>query len=131
MMAEVKRAQRQISLNDITFNKENALMAAVSCIPIVGAVVFFVEKKDLFVRYYAAQYGLLFVAGLALGVLSGFIGLIPVINILYALVAVCISPLLGLAGFILVIMGALKAYKGERFDIPVISGWALRLMSQM
>jgi uncharacterized membrane protein len=130
-MAEVKNAQRQVSLSDIRFNKDNALMAAISCIPLVGAVVFFVEKKDLFVRYYAAQYGLLFVVGLALGVLSGFIGLIPVINIIYALVAVCISPLLGLGGFILVIVGALRAYKGERFDIPVLSGWALRLMSQM
>jgi uncharacterized membrane protein len=130
-MAEVKNAQRQVSLSDITFNKDNALMAAISCIPLVGAVVFFVEKKDLFVRYYAAQYGLLFVVGLALGVLSAFIGLIPVINIIYALVAVCVSPLIGLGGFILVIVGALRAYKGERFDIPVLSGWALRLMSQM
>lgn len=130
MMAQVKNAQRQVSLADIKFNKENALMAAISCIPIVGAIVFFIEKKDLFVRYFAAQYGLLFVVGLALGVLSGFIGLIPVINILYALVAVCVSPLLGLAGLILVVVGALKAYKGERFDIPVLSDWALKLMSQ-
>src|SRR5690554_1738714 len=127
--AKVKSAKRQVSLKDISFNKENALMAALSCIPIVGAIVFFVEKKDLFVRYYAAQYGLLVVAGIALSLLGAFIGLIPVINVIFAIVAACVSPIIGLGMFALVVVGALKAYKGERFDIPVVSEWALRLMS--
>ncbi len=128
--AKVKKAQRQVSLKDISFNKENALMAALSCIPLVGAIVFFVEKKDLFVRYYAAQYGLVLAASIALGVLSAFVAIIPLVNVIYGLVAACLSPFLGLAVLVLVIVGAMKAYKGERFDIPVLSDWALKLMSQ-
>lgn len=131
-MAEVKakEAVRQVSLNDIKFNKDNAMMAAVSCIPVVGAVVFFIEKKDLFVRYYAAQYGLLFVAGLAFSVVSVILGMIPVINVIFGILSICLSPILIIGSFVLVIMGAMKAYKGERYDVPVLSKYALQIMSK-
>ncbi|HVX92661.1 MAG TPA: DUF4870 domain-containing protein [Candidatus Dojkabacteria bacterium] len=117
-----KSAQRVVSLSDIKFNKDNAVLAALSCIPIVGAVVFFVEKKDLFVRYYAAQYGLL----ILWFPIAFVLGLIPVIG---WIIGLCVLPLAGLGILILVILGALKAYKGERFDIPMLSDWALKLMS--
>ncbi|KKR06097.1 MAG: hypothetical protein UT34_C0001G0137 [candidate division WS6 bacterium GW2011_GWF2_39_15] len=131
-MAEttVKDAVRQVSLNDIKFNKDNALMAALSCIPIVGAVVFFVEKKDLFVRYYAAQFGLLVVAGLGLGVLMFVLGLIPVVNVIMGVLSVCLMPLLSLGSLILIIVAAMKAYKGERWDVPVLSKYALQMMNK-
>lgn len=117
--ATKKEAVRQVSFEDIKFNKENALMAALSCIPVVGAIVFFVEKKDLFVRYYAAQFGLL----LLVFPLTFVLGVIPVLGW-------CMIPLINLAVFVGVVVGALKAYKGERFDMPLVSGWALKLMSQ-
>ncbi|HRI05959.1 MAG TPA: DUF4870 domain-containing protein [Candidatus Dojkabacteria bacterium] len=131
-MAEVKakEAVRQVSLNDIKFNKDNAVMAAVSCIPIVGAVVFFIEKKDLFVRYYAAQYGLLFVAGLALSVVAMVLSMIPVINVVFGIVSLCLTPIVAIGSLVLVIMGAMKAYKGERYDVPVLSKYALEVMSK-
>ncbi len=131
-MAEVKakEAVRQVSLNDIKFNKDNALMAAVSCIPIVGLVMFFVERKDLFVRYYAAQFALLFVAGLAFGLVTGVLGAIPVINVIVGLLSLCLIPIVSLGSFVLVIVGAMKAYKGERFDVPVLSKYALEIMNR-
>jgi len=114
-----KEAVRQVSLQDIKFNKENALMAALSCIPIVGAIVFFVEKKDLFVRYFAAQYGLT----LLVVPLNFVLGVIPVLGW-------CMIPIVNLGLFVLVVIGAMKAYKGERYDMPMVSEWALKLMSQ-
>lgn len=121
--SEAKEAKRVVTLEDIKFKEENAMLAAASCIPLVGAIVFFIEKDDLFVKYYAAQFGVLFVGGLIYGALA----IIPVINI----IAACLSPLVGLASFILMIVAAMKAYKGERFDIPVLSGLALKAMNQM
>ncbi|MBI2356833.1 DUF4870 domain-containing protein [Candidatus Dojkabacteria bacterium] len=131
-MAEVKakEAVRQVSLSDIKFNKDNALMAALSCIPVVGAVVFFIEKKDYFVRYYAAQFGLLFVVGLGLAAVVAVLGMIPVINVLVGIVGLCLTPVVGLGSLVLVIVGAMKAYKGERFDIPVLSKYALQMMNK-
>lgn len=112
MAESVKEAKRVISLEDIKFNKENAVLAAVACIPVVAVVLFFVEKKDLFVRYYAAQFA---VVTLCLIVLS-FI--------------VCIAPFVNLVGLVLTIMGALKAYKGERWDLPNVSKYALDIMNK-
>lgn len=126
-----KEATRVVELTDIKFKEENALLAAASCIPLVGAIVFFIEKDDLFVRYYAAQFGVLFVLGLALGIIMPILAVIPVINIIVGLVAVCLTPLLGLGTFILMIVAGMKAYKGERFDIPVLSGLALKVMNKM
>lgn len=108
----VKEAKRVVTLEDIKFNKENAVLAAVACIPVVAIVLFFVEKKDLFVRYYAAQFMLI---TLGLIVLS-FI--------------VCIAPIVNLVGLVLTIMGALKAYKGERWDIQYVSKYALDLINK-
>jgi hypothetical protein len=48
-MAEEKKAKKVYSLNEIKFNEKNKVMAMLSCIPIVGLVMLFVEKKDLFV----------------------------------------------------------------------------------
>ncbi len=128
--ATPKKATRVVSVNDISFNKENALMAALSCIPIVGAVVFFVEKKDLFVRYFAAQYGLLGLVWLAITVVLPLLSVIPVIGWIIGILLVCITPVLGLGTLVLVILGAMKAYKGERYDVPLLSKYALQLMSK-
>lgn len=111
-MAEVKEAKRVITLEDIKFNKENAILAAVACIPIVAVILFFVEKKDLFVRYYAAQF------------------LIITIGMLVLSIVVCIAPFVNLAGLVVTILAALKAYKGERWDIPTVSKWALQLINK-
>ncbi len=120
-MAEVKEAKRVVSLEDIKFNKDNATMAVVACL--IGPIIFFTEKKDLFVRYYAAQYGILTVVSI-LG--SIVLGIIPVVNFIFA----CVSPILGIGLTILVVLGAVKAYKGERYDVPMISKYALELMSK-
>ncbi|MCC7289632.1 hypothetical protein IT417_00020 [bacterium] len=105
-------AKRVVTLDDIKFNKDNALLAVVACIPMIAVVVFLVEKKDLFVRYYAAQFS---VITLVLLVLS---------------LVVCIAPFVNLIGLILTIMAALKAYKGERWDIPNVSKFALDLVNK-
>ena len=90
-------------------------MAIVACIPIVGLILLFVEKDDNFVRYMGAQYTVL-------GALQMVISFIPVIGW-------AISSLLALAVFVLIVVGMLKVSKGERFDIPMISEWALKLMA--
>ncbi|MCK9368434.1 hypothetical protein M0R04_00430 [Candidatus Dojkabacteria bacterium] len=109
--ATPKEAKRVVSLNDIKFNKENAILAAVACIPGIAIILFFVEKKDLFVRYHAAQYALL--------------------SLLYLIVWIpIIGWILPLLILVATIVGAIKAYKGERFDLPLASGWAISLMNR-
>ncbi len=113
-MVEEKKAKKIYTLEEIKFIEANKTMAMVACVPIIGLILLFVEKNDLFVRYMGAQFtivGLLF-----------FVDLIPVIGWILA-------PILSLLVFALVVISMLKVSKGERFDVPVASGFALKLMS--
>jgi uncharacterized membrane protein len=113
-MTEEKQAKKVYTLEEITFNESSRVTAMLSCIPIVGLIMIFVEKKDNFVRYHAAQF--------ALFNLVFFIGIIPVLGWLLA-------PILSLFSVIMFVLAIVKINSGERFDVPVLSDWALKLMS--
>ena len=91
-------------------------MSVVSCIPFVGLVLMFVEKKDLFVRYHATQFAFLNVIYI--------IWIVPIIGPI-------IAGLIGMLSLVLFILGLIKTSKGERFDIPYLSNWALKIMSEL
>lgn len=115
-MEEEKKAKRVYTLEEIKFNPDNLTMSVVACIPFVGLVLMFTEKKDLFVRYHATQFA--------------FLNAIYVILII-PILGVMIFGLLGLVSTVLFILGLLKTSKGERFDIPYLSEIALKVMSQI
>ena len=75
-----------------------------------GIIFLIVEKKNLFVRFHAYQstflFGGLFVLNIALSFVP-FIGGV-------------LSALIGPLAFILWIVCMYKAYKGERFKLPVV-----------
>lgn len=112
-----KDAKKVYTLDEIKFNEANKTMAILACIPIVGLVLLFVEKDDKFVRYMAAQSTI----GGAISVISPILVLIPILGAL-------IVWLYSIALLVMVIMGMVKASQGERFDFPIISGFALKLM---
>jgi uncharacterized membrane protein len=112
-MAEAKDAKKVYTLEEIKFNEENKTMAILSCIPLIGLIMMFVEKDDQFVRYMGAQYTLV-----------GALELVAIIPVLGWIIAPLIMPVI----VVLMIIGMVKVSKGERFDVPVFSNWALKLM---
>lgn len=109
-MAEEKKAKKIYTLDEIKFNEENKSVAIVSWLYVVGLVMMLIEKKDTFVKYVGAQSTLLWI-------LSMF-SFVPIIR-----------WFVGPVAFVLMVIGMVKTSKGERFDIPVISDLALKLMS--
>ena len=88
-------------------SNDSKLKAAVSCIPIMGLIMYFMEKEDKRVRFYAAQGILIGIGGIALG-------WIPVINLF-----VWIGEL------IIITIVAIKAYStDENYKLPIIGDWA-------
>jgi uncharacterized membrane protein len=77
---------------------------------VTGFVFLLLEQKNAFVRFHALQSLVTF---LALFVISAVIGVIPVLGILVGLV---LWPL----GVVLWVVLMVKAYKGERYKLPVI-----------
>ena len=112
-MAEEKKAKKVYTLEEIKFNEEKKAMALLACFPVIGLILLFVEKDDKFVRYIGAQYT---IVGIAQFVLT----LIPVIGWIVNLVL-----------WLFIIIGIVKVLKGERYDVPVVSPWALKLMGSI
>ena len=79
-----------------------------------GLVFFLIEKDSKFVKFHAMQSIITFVA---LTVIMWIANVIPLIGWL-------ISGLVGLLALVLWIILMIKAYKGEKFKLPVIGDLA-------
>ena len=82
--------------------------------PVTGILFLLIEKQNSFVRFHAMQstitFGALFLFNIALGI-------IPVLG---WIVAIILSPLIGLAAFVLWLFLMWKAYSGEKYKLPYI-----------
>ncbi len=103
---------------------QDKLMAALSYIIgiIVPLIILLTESKNrAFQRYHAIQsLGLdaaLFVASIALCIIVTVIQIIPVVGQVIG----CLMIFVYLAPLVIVIYYAYKAYKGEMFEIPVVT----------
>lgn len=80
---------------------------------ITGIFFLLTEPKNKFVRFHAMQstilFGGLFIVSLGLSI-------IPVINVLWFVV----SPLVGIAAFVLWVWLMYQAYEGKEYDLPYI-----------
>lgn len=112
-MAEEKKAKKIYTLDEIKFNEENKTIAIVSWIPFIGLIMLLVEKKDTFVKYVGAQSTVLWLISMC--------SFVPFIGWLIGMIS---GPVI----FVIMIIGMIKASKGERFDVPVVSDLALKLM---
>lgn len=81
---------------------------------ITGIVFLVLEKENKFVRFHAMQSLATF---LPLFVISMVIGIVPIIG---PIISILITPL----GLILWILLMYKAFRGERFKLPVVGDFA-------
>jgi uncharacterized membrane protein len=112
-MAEEKKAKRVFTLEEIKFNEANKTNAILACIPVVGLILLLTEKDDLFVRYNGAQSTIV----------------VAILSVISAILLWPLSSLSSTLELVLVIIAIVKTSNGERFDIPLVSEWALKLMS--
>lgn len=108
-------AKKVYNLADIKANPNNKLMNILATLGLIGLIVALVDNKDSFVQYIGFEFGILWLIGFVLG-------FIPVVNIL-------VLPYY-LVELVVWVFGLIKVLNNERFDIPVISDWALKAMAQ-
>lgn len=91
---------------------DSKIFAALSYAWILSVIFYVIKKDDSYVQFHAKQGIVLF--GLHLvSVVLFFLG--P------------ISFLIGLAAFVLMVVGALKAYTGEKYKIPYVYKFAEKI----
>ncbi len=94
-------------------SQDSKLKAAVACISIVGLILYFIEKEDNRVRFYASQ-------GILIGVAGLLLSWVPVVNVF-----------VGLIELVLIIMTAVKAYTtDEYYKLPLLGDWAEQLAAK-
>jgi len=91
---------------------------------IIGAIIALVLKpNDRFVKFHAMQ-SLVFSIGLIiLYIIFIPLAYIPHIGLIFAI----LTRLIGLLGLIVAIIGAIKAYQGEWFRLPIVYDIATKL----
>ena len=100
------------------FNKktENRILAAVSYLGILCLVPLLLKKNDKFVEFHAKQGLVLFIAE----VIVWFINIIPFLGQMIWLMA-------SLVFFAVSIIGLVKAWQGEKWEIPFLADYARKI----
>ena len=100
-----------------------------------GIIFYFIEKKDQFVRHWAVEaifFGAaLFLAQIAVMIIGGILGHLPVIGLLFALLATLLSLVISLGGCVLWVIGIIKAFQGQKWEYPVISAQGRKLFPKL
>jgi uncharacterized membrane protein len=91
---------------------------------ITGLVFLLVEKKDETVRWHAAQ-SFIFSLGvtvifMAISIISVILAFVPVIRVVSWILASLLSPLLSIGVLILWILLMVKAYQGQKMELPIV-----------
>ncbi|MBU0591873.1 DUF4870 domain-containing protein [Candidatus Micrarchaeota archaeon] len=98
---------------------------------ITGIVMLFVKKEDAYVKFHAMQSILLGVAMIVVNIIMAVVGgvatLIPGIGWIVALVVGLVSGVISLGFLILWLLLMWKAYKGEKWKLPIIGAQAEKL----
>ena len=103
----------------LTDNVAGAL-AYVTILPAIMFLVLEPFNRKPFVRFHAFQSIFFFIAWTVLGIGMAFIAHIPFLG----WATVLLWPLISLAGFVIWLILALKAYQGQMFKLPVIGDMA-------
>ncbi len=90
------------------------------CVPIIAIIFLVIEKENRDVRFHAWQSIFLTIAFFAIYIVLWILLLIPVIKYL----GMILLAIVGLGGLALWILLLIKAYQGERWQIPVIGEYA-------
>jgi uncharacterized protein len=100
-------------------NKDERLMAALIYIAsfftaFIGPLIIWLIKKEesSFVDYHGREYLNFLISYTIYGIVATVLTIV--------LIGMIILPILGIAGFIFTIIGAVKAYDGEEYRIPLI-----------
>jgi uncharacterized membrane protein len=96
--------------------------------PIGGIAFLLIEKKDAFVRFHSMQsvvFGVgLMVFGIVTTILTTILALIPILGWILAAVIGFVAVLVYLAGMVVWLVAAYKAFTGVEWEIPIVGKFA-------
>jgi uncharacterized membrane protein len=109
---------------------DKTAMLILSYLGLLALIPLLVEKDDKNVQWHA-KHGLVlfaaaFILSIVLWVLTGVITMVPGLGCLVGLISFFAGMGLWVGYLIVIVMGIMKALKGERFMVPGVSEYANR-----
>ena len=110
--------------------------ATLAYIPIVGLILFIIEKEDNYVRYHSMQSILLNVAELIVWIVLMILGAIlnppTIASLVYGYwgFTAILGMIIWIAWLAVTIYCMMKAYKGAWFKLPVIGNIAMNIINK-
>ena len=109
---------------------DKTAMLILSYLGLLALVPLLVEKEDRNVQWHAKNGLVIFaafvIASIALVILSMILGAIPGLGCLLGLLSFLLHMGLGIGYIVIIVMGIMKALKGERLIVPAVSVYADR-----
>lgn len=100
--------------------------------PITGIIFLVLEKNSRFVKFHAAQsigiFVIVFVAFVALSIVSTILSLIPIVGWIVGLVLLFVSIIAGFGGLFLWLFLMYKAYNGEEWEFPWVGEQSRKML---
>ena len=109
---------------------DKTAMLILSYLGLLALIPLLVEKEDRNVQWHA-KHGLVlfaaaFILSIVLWILTGVITMVPGLGCLVGLISFFAGMGLWVGYLIVIVMGIMKALKGERFMVPGVSEYANR-----
>ncbi len=89
-----------------------------------GIVFFFLQRKNSFVRFHAAQSVVLFTPLVIVYIVVRFLTVLPFIGVVLGPILGCLTSILLIGGGLLWIFLMVQAYRGSNVRLPVVSEYA-------
>lgn len=97
---------------------------------ITGLIFYLIEDENEFVRFHAVQsmlvFGGIIAITIGISILQIFLEMIPFVGWIMSVGLALLSMLLAPIGFVLWVVLLIKAYKGQRYSLPVTGDVAER-----
>ncbi|OGG32274.1 hypothetical protein A3I51_02900 [Candidatus Gottesmanbacteria bacterium RIFCSPLOWO2_02_FULL_38_8] len=101
------------------------IIGAIANLPIVGLFFLITEKKNEFIRFYAMQSTLVWVAFFLLTVA---LNLVPILGVI---MTILLFPLIGILFLVALLVPMWKAYSGEKYKLPYFGDLAEKQLKKM
>lgn len=119
ILAEEKKTSQTKTQSKAKNASNSNIIAALSYFWILSVVFYVTNKDDKFVVFHARQGMVLFAISLLVLFVFPVLGLVPFVGFLIMLV--------NLALFVAFVVGAIKAYQGEKYRFPLIADIAEKI----
>jgi len=100
---------------------DNKVMGVLSYIGILWLVPLLAAKDSKFAKFHANQGLVLWLASIILSVASAVLAIIPIVGC----VAAILLPVVGIGGFVLMILGIINAAQGKAKELPIIGKYRI------